>query len=51
MFTLDLDDGLSEHSGKKPRTQAELNRKSLQVPPSAFAGRADGTLGQVGQGL
>lgn len=42
---------LSEHSGKKPSTLPELNRKSLQVPSSTFAGRADATLEQVGQEL
>lgn len=50
MIVLCSDNHLSEHSGKKPSTLPELNRKSLQVS-STFADRADATLGQVGQEL
>lgn len=51
MFVLAFDDLLSEHSGKKPSTLPELNRKCLQIPSSTFAGRTDATLRPVGQGL
>lgn len=42
---------LSEHPGKKPSTLPELNRKSLQVPSSTFASRADATFRHVRQEL
>lgn len=51
MIVLCSDNHLSEHSGKKPSTLPELDRKSLQVSSSTFADRADATLGQVGQEL